>query len=247
MTEISKASGKLNVGGVFNQAFATLQAKTLFFVFTGLMFGIAHLALSRSGINGPDPSAISPGLVLVGILLLLVLGAITQILAARATEGPLGTNASLDFAPAVQAALPRLPNVILTTLAFAFLVGLGFVAFILPGIFILLVLCVALPACILEDLSPIAALKRSRELTRGNRWRLLGLVLLNGLILIGVGVVVSLPLGLASTLPGPAGGVFSIISSAVEGFVGVFIAVLYTHAFLDLRRLHEASAPAPLI
>ena len=247
MSEITMASGKLNVGGVFNQAFATLQAKPLFFVFTGLMFGIAHLALSRSGINGPDPSAISPGLVLVGILLLLVLGAITQILAARATEGPLGTNASLDFAPAVQAALPRLPNVILTTLAFLFLVFLGFVALILPGIVILLILCVALPACILEDLSPIAALKRSRELTRGNRWRLLGLVLLNGLILIGVGVVVTLPLGLASTLPGPAGGVFSVISSAVEGFVGVFIAVLYTHAFLDLRRLKSDSAAAPLI
>ncbi len=247
MSETSMTSGKLNVGGVFNQAFATLQAKPLFFVFTGLMFGIAHLALSRSGVNGPDPSAISPGLVLVGILLLVILGAITQILAARATEGPLGTSASLDFAPAVQAALPRLPNVILTTLAFLFLVFLGFVALILPGIVILLILCVALPACILEDLSPIAALKRSRELTRSNRWRLLGLVLLNGLILIGVGVVVSLPLGLASTLPGPAGGVFSIISSAVEGFVGVFIAVLYTHAFLDLRRLHEASAPAPLI
>ncbi|MCA3720881.1 glycerophosphoryl diester phosphodiesterase membrane domain-containing protein [Phenylobacterium sp.] len=247
MTEISMASGKLNVGGVFNQAFSTLKAKPLFFVFTGLMFGIAHLALSRSGINGPDPSAISPGLVLVGVLLLVVLGAISQTLAARATEGPLGTNASLDFAPAVQAALPRLPNVILTTLALLFLVLLGFVALILPGIVILLMLCVALPAFIPEDLSPIAALKRSRELTRGNRWRLLGLVLLNGLILIGVGVVVSLPLGLASTLPGPAGGVFSIISSAVEGFVGVFIAVLYTHAFLDLRRLHEASAPAPLI
>ena len=247
MTEISKASGKLNVGGVFNQAFATLKAKPLFFVFTGLMFGIAHLALSRSGINGPDPSAISPGLVLVGILLLLVLGAVAQILAARATEGPLGTNASLDFAPAVQAALPRLPNVILTTLAFAALTFLGLIAFILPGIFILLMLCVALPACILEGLSPIAALKRSRELTRGNRWSLLGLVLLNALILIGVGFVVSLPLGLASTLPGPGGVFFSLITSAVEGFVGVFIAVLYTHAFLDLRRLHEASAPAPLI
>jgi len=247
MSEITMASGKLNVGGVFNQAFATLQAKPLFFVFTGLMFGIAHLALSRSGINGPDPSAVSPGLILVGILLLVILGAITQILAARATEGPLGTNASLDFAPAVQAALPRLPNVILTTLAVLFLVFLGFVALILPGIVILVMLCVALPACILEDLSPIAALKRSRELTRGNRWRLLGLVLLNGLILIGVGVVVSLPLGLASTLPGPAGGVFSIISSAVEGLVGVFIAVLYTHAFLDLRRLNAAPALAPEI
>lgn len=247
MSEISMASGKLNVGGVFNQAFATLKAKRLFFVFTGLMFGIAHLALSRSGINGPHPSAISPGLILVGILLLVVLGAISQILAARATEGPLGNNASLDFAPAVQAALPTLMNVVLTTLAFAFLTFLGLIAFVLPGIFILLMLCVALPACILEGLSPIAALKRSRELTRGNRWPLLGLVVLNGLILIGVGLVVSLPLGLASTLPGPGGVFFSIITSAVDGVVGVFISVLYTHAFLDLRRLHEASAPAPLI
>lgn len=247
MTETSMMSGKLSVGGVFNQAFATLKAKPLFFVFTGLMLGIAHLALSRSGVNGPDPSDVSPGLALVGVLLLVVLGAISQVLAARATEGPLGTNASLDFAPAVQAALPRLPNVILTTLAIALLFGLGLIALILPGIFILLMLCVAVPACILEDLSPIAALKRSRDLTRGNRWRLLGLVLLIGLMLIGVAVVVSLPLGLASTLPGPAGGVFSIISSAVEGFVGVFMAVLYTHAFLDLRRCSEVRAAAPLV
>jgi hypothetical protein len=211
MTEISMAPARLNVGGVFNQAFETLRAKLLFFVFTGLMLGIGHLAMSRSGINGPDPSAISPGLLLVGILLLLVLGGLSQILCIRATEGPLGANASLDFAPAVQAALPMLVNVVLTTLACVFLTFLGLIALILPGIFILLILSVAVPACILEGHSPIAALKRSRDLTRGNRWPLLGLVLLNGLILIGVGIVVSLPLGLASTLPGLGGVFFSIV------------------------------------
>ena len=245
MTEISMAPARLNVGGVFNQAFETLRAKPLFFVFTGLMLGIAHLAMSRSGIDGPDPSAISPGLLLVGILLLLVLGGLSQILCSRATEGPLGANASLDFAPAVQAALPMLVNVVLTTLACVFLTFLGLIALILPGIFILLILSVAVPACILEGHSPIAALKRSRDLTRGNRWPLLGLVLLDGLILIGVGIVVSLPLGLASTLPGLGGVFFSIVSSAVEGFVGVFMAVLFTHAFLDLRRCNEDRALTP--
>jgi uncharacterized membrane protein len=135
-----------------------------------------------------------------------------------------------------------LVNVVLTTLACVFLTFLGLIALILPGIFILLILSVALPACILEGLSPIAALKRSRDLTRGNRWPLLGLVLLDGLILIGVGIVVSLPLGLASTLPGLGGIFFSIISSAVEGFVGVFMTILFTHAFLDLRRYNEDRA-----
>jgi hypothetical protein len=43
MSEFAVAPGKLNVGAVISQAFATLQSKLLFFVFTGLMVGLATL------------------------------------------------------------------------------------------------------------------------------------------------------------------------------------------------------------
>jgi hypothetical protein len=37
------------------------------------------------------------------------------------------------------------------------------------------------------------------------------------------------------------------VASAAEGLLLVFVAIVLTHTFLELRRLHEASAPAPLI
>ncbi|MFM8377251.1 MAG: hypothetical protein ACKN9P_14530, partial [Phenylobacterium sp.] len=84
-------------------------------------------------------------------------------------------------------------------------------------------------------------------LTRGNRWRILGLILISILVALGVGLVVSLPLDFASTVPGPGGFFFSVVSSAVEGLVAAFSSVLSTHAFLELRRLKGEAAPASLI
>lgn len=237
MSEINIAPGKLNVGAVFSQALATLQSKLLFFVFTGLMVGVASLV----GDNGGGP------LVLIGILLTLVVGAIGQILTVRATTGPLGADAGAEFVPAVQAALPKFIPVFLTSLLVQVLVSLGMFFLIVPGVFLAVMLLVSTIACILEDRSPLEALKRSRELTRGNRWRVLGLVLILALLFIGVGLLVAIPTAVAGIVPGIGALVGRVLASAAEGLLGVFVAIILTHAFLDLRRLNEASAPAPLV
>jgi hypothetical protein len=234
MSESAVAPGKLNVGAVFSQAFATLQSKLLFFVFTGLMVGLASLV----GTKGP--------LMLIGILLTLVVGAVAQILTVRATTGPLGVDAGTEFVPAVQAALPKFVPVLLTSLFVQILVGLGMIL-IVPGVFLAVMLLVSTIACILEDRSPVEALKRSRELTRGNRWRLLGLVLILFVLAMGVVLLVAIPSALAGIVPGIGALVGRVAASAAEGFLGVFVAIVLTHTFLELRRLHEASAPAPLI
>jgi len=233
MSEINIAPGKLNVGAVFSQALATLQSKLLFFVFTGLMVGVASLV----GDNGGGP------LVLIGILLTLVVGAIGQILTVRATTGPLGADAGAEFVPAVQAALPKFIPVFLTSLLVQVLVSLGMFFLIVPGVFLAVMLLVSTIACILEDRSPLEALKRSRELTRGNRWRVLGLVLILALLFIGVGLLVAIPTAVAGIVPGIGALVGRVLASAAEGLLGVFVAIILTHAFLDLRRLNEASAP----
>jgi hypothetical protein len=237
MSEINIAPGKLNVGAVFSQALATLQSKPLFFVFTGLMVGVASLV----GDDGGGP------LVLIGILLTLVVGAVAQILTVRATTGPLGVDAGAEFVPAVQAALPKFVPVFLTSLLVQVLVSLGMFFLIVPGVFLAVMLLVSTIACILEDRSPVEALKRSRELTRGNRWRVLGLVLILALLFIGVGLLVAIPTAAAGIVPGIGALVGRVLASAAEGLLGVFVAIILTHAFLELRRLNEASAPAPLV
>ena len=237
MSEINIAPGKLNVGAVFSQALATLQSKLLFFVFTGLMVGVASLV----GDDGGGP------LVLIGILLTLVVGAVAQILTVRATTGPLGADAGAEFVPAIQAALPKFVPVFLTSLLVQVLVSLGMFFLIVPGVFLAVMLLVSTIACILEDRSPVEALKRSRELTRGNRWRVLGLVLILALLVIGTGLLVAIPTAAAGIVPGIGALVGRVLASAAEGLLGVFVAIILTHAFLELRRLNEAPAPAPLV
>jgi uncharacterized membrane protein len=186
-------------------------------------------------------------LVLIGILLTLVVGAVAQILTVRATTGPLGADAGAEFVPAIQAALPKFVPVFLTSLLVQVLVSLGMVFLIVPGVFLAVMLLVSTVACILEDRSPVEALKRSRELTRGNRWRVLGLVLILALLVIGTGLLVAIPTAAAGIVPGIGALVGRVLASAAEGLLGVFVAIILTHAFLELRRLNEASAPAPLV
>lgn len=244
MSEINFAPGKLNVGGVLSQAFATLQSKLLFFVFTGLMLGVADLALAPAG-GGAGPGG--PG-VLIGILLSLAVGAIGQILVVRATASPLGADAGAEFVPAIQSALPKFLPVFLTALLVQLLVGLGSLFLVVPGVFLGVMLMVSTVACILEDRSPVEALKRSRELTRGNRWRVLGLVLIIFLLAVGLLLLVAIPTAAAGLVPGVGPLVARLASAAAAGLFGVFVAILLTHAFLDLRRLKgDAAEPAPLV
>jgi len=67
----------------------------------------------------------------------------------------------------------------LVGLAFAsFLTSLGFVLLVVPGFILSTIWFVALPACIVERVGPWTSLRRSLQLTKGHRWRILGLVLL---------------------------------------------------------------------
>ncbi|MFM1959965.1 MAG: hypothetical protein RL588_1482 [Pseudomonadota bacterium] len=245
MSEINIAPGKLNVGAVFSQALATLQSKPLFFVFTGLLMGLGSLATPDTDL-GSDASVFG-GLMIFGVLLTVFLSLVGQVLVARAVSGEIGTDAGADFVPAIQAALPRLLPLLLTGILCSIITVLGLIALVVPGVILALMLSLSGYACILEGRSPVEALKRSRELTRGNRWRLLGLFILAGIAMLGAGLLVFIPAGLISLVPGLGDLVSRVILSAGEGLVTVFGLVLGTHAFLDLRRLKEASEPAPLV
>jgi uncharacterized membrane protein len=77
--------------------------------------------------------------------------------------------------PSIGVGLARILPIIGLSVVQAAGVLLGFALFVIPGIIVALAWSVALPVCVVEKLGPIASLRRSAALTKGHRWKLLGI------------------------------------------------------------------------
>jgi hypothetical protein len=130
----------------------------------------------------------------------------------------------------LQAALVLLPGYFLASLMQSFIFSLGFLLFILPGIYAAGRLCLIAPVAAAERVSnPVGMLRRSLELTRGNGWRiialfivLLGIVLLVGIVvqtLLGVAITLVLPQAVADIITSILGGVFETVMAVVSALV----------------------------
>jgi hypothetical protein len=110
-------------------------------------------------------------------------------------------------------------------------VGLGFVAFIVPGVLLSIRWALAAPIVMLEGLGARAAMKRSRELVSGHRWAVL-CVLLNVWLRIGIGwLVVTKVLQQLALFPG-SGLIVYWLAAALAGalvtpYAGHALSVVY--------------------
>lgn len=111
---------------------------------------------------------------------------------------------------------------------FLFTLGatLGFLLLIIPGIILMTMWYVAVPACVLERTGPVRSLGRSRELTKGYRWKVFGLILLVYVISILGNALAAL---IAHTAAGMWGQVLAqlVWQGIAAGFGSVLIAVVY--------------------
>src|SRR5262249_45100026 len=78
----------------------------------------------------------------------------------------------------------------------------------------------AAPVCVVEKLSPLESLKRSAELTQGNRWKIFGFYV----VLMIVGAVIG----------GVIGGLSAVILPAVIGAVILFLFTAIWSAFVSV-------------
>ena len=120
---------------------------------------------------------------------------------------------------------------------------LGFLLCIVPGIWLQGIWAVAVPALLVEDLGPIAALRRSAALVRGGFWRVLGAILLGSLLASLLQGVLTAPV-LALQLTGTSFLVTSLLLGVVQ-LVGValttpYVAALTAVVYVDLRVRKEA-------
>jgi hypothetical protein len=124
-------------------------------------------------------------------------------------------------------ALAHAPGALIGLLA-----GVGAIAAIVLTIWFSIMFRMAGPAVVLEREGPAQALARSWRLVRGSFWRVLGITLLAGLIVLVIAAVLQIPFGLLaatagagnSLLPSTGGNVASILISAVGGVVAGAVA-----------------------
>lgn len=114
---------------------------------------------------------------------------------------------------------------ILTMLAFA----VGFLLLVVPAVIVLTAFYLANAVAVLERRSVIASLRRSAQLTRGSRLRVLGVSLIPGVPLLGASLLRGLhPPTVAGTL------LWTVVSFALGLFMSVTPAVVYAR-LLTLR------------
>ena len=85
--------------------------------------------------------------------------------------------------------------VVIVSILVGLLVGVGFLLLVVPGIIAIAVCAVAIPAAVVEKPGLIGALERSKELTKGYRWRILGVFLLYAIIVFVASAVMNLAIG----------------------------------------------------
>lgn len=177
--ESGRRSNLLPVGDLFSQtmdvyaenvgAFTLLTAITLIPILAALY---AFAILARQ-------PGLSARVLLLSVLgPVLIAGALSPASSAAVTFGVVrqlgGRPASLG--ECLRGGLAGLLPALAAAIATGLLVLLGSVLFYFPGLFLGVVLFVATPAAVVERVGPLRALERSRELTRGARWPIFGLV-----------------------------------------------------------------------
>jgi hypothetical protein len=133
--------------------------------------------------------------------------------------------------------LPVLGALLLTW----FFTLLGFIALIIPGIYVAVRLWVVAPSVVVENRRGMDAIRRSWGLVKDNWWRILGITIVVGIIAGVAGAILSVPGTLIadSTGSGPIALVGQIFGDAITYS---FQALTATLIFFDLRARKEGPA-----
>jgi hypothetical protein len=185
---------RLDVGGVLGRTFQAWAANLVPFSLVGLVAYIPVLLLI--GLLGSTDS-FNAG---TERLVELVTNFFTLILTGAVSYGVFrhlhGERA--DTGEVLRTGLSKFGSVWLTGLfvGLAFLVGLCLL--VIPGIVLLVRYWVAVPVAVIESPGASASLRRSEELTDGNRWHVFAIAIIMGFIVIVAAGLLGLGVGLAS-------------------------------------------------
>jgi glycerophosphoryl diester phosphodiesterase family protein len=230
---VAAAPSRLKVRAVIGDAARLYRRQWRHLIPSALVvtLGAAMFALVLEVIVGGTAGSIGTAFVAIFTLFFLPL----WLQALDLHERVVASEDDASFRAAVVGVRGRLPALTGAILLIAFLETLGFLLLLVPGFILAVRWSLTMPAMIIEGLGVRAGMRRSRELVRGNGWRVLGTILLNGLIL-GIPVIV-LTLGFAAFMSLDYAEFFRTIT--VESLLAPFGALVLTS-------LYDALAPGDL-
>jgi hypothetical protein len=191
-----------------------------------LVVRVALAARTENGVIQPR----SFGVVLLGVLVAAAIGIIiTAILQAALLRGTAEATIGdpVDVRTSYQWGLSRFGSVLLVSILVGLSVAIGFILLIIPGIILLVMFSVSVPAVVVEGARGTDAMRRSWELVKGHFWHVLGVVLVTAII---TGVIGSLigAIGGKTVI----GALFDIIARVLTAPFTALVTVLL---YLDLR------------
>jgi hypothetical protein len=235
MTDISLpasrfAEREFRVGDAMNKAIQILSRNVLPF---SIVTGIAALPSVLVFQTNHELETVGAVVwMLVGMLLALVLSGLSQAVVLNAAFEDM-RGRPVDMMASFRVGCGRFPAVIGVTMLAGLLTGLAAIALIFPAFMVMTMLYVATPACVVERVGPIASLSRSATLTKGSRWRVLGMLAVVGIIGgIGTGMVEGLAYGVGPTIA-------PVIKVIWQALVGAYSAILVVVTYHDMRVAKE--------
>lgn len=224
---------KLDVGGTLSQAFSIYGSQA------GVLIPLALvLFLVVAVVNG----------IAAGSVVLLPIGLAVSIIAATLYTGMVVTLVSdvqdgrrdSSVGDLVNSAAPVILPLIGAGLLAGIGIGIGFLLFVIPGLFLMTIWAVIAPAIVLERVGVFQAFGRSRELVRGDGWRVFGVIVSVVIIVFVVRAILgAIAVGIDDSTV--ARIIFDWIGSSLTApITAIVAAVIYFH----LKGVKEGGAPA---
>jgi hypothetical protein len=254
-TTYAAAGPEMTVGGVLARAFSALGRAPALMFGTSFLLGALPYALLELGMRNWNPTANGTSVTTIltigagAALVWLLLYALAQAIMTRATVTTLeghDVSAGTLVGAGLAVLLPLLGLTILSWLG----IWAACLLLIVPGLMLATAWAVAQPALIVERRGVFAAFGRSLELTRGARWRILGLWVVIMVVYLVAGAAVGLvDLGVNGTepTPGTRTSMLSIVAGAALQTVLVAVwAAINATLYLDLRIWKDGPAGGQL-
>lgn len=243
--------GRFDLGRVIGRTFSTIKGNWVaFFVAAALFVGIpsALMAYGQVEIATGDPSAASVLVMILGWALYLIGAYVVQGMVVKGAINSFNdkkTSFGDALSAGVKVFLPLLGLAIVAGIA----TGFAYILLIVPGVMLTIIWSVSAPAVVAEKRGIFEAMQRSRDLTRGYRWHIFGLLVIYLVLSMIVGMLVGgVNVAAGGTFSGDApSSIVNMISNALTNTLTSVVASAGVAAlYYELRAIKEGAGPEQL-
>lgn len=220
------------VGRVFDRATAVYTRNFLTFTLVTLIAAVPALLLTGGTMANPYQNQ-GWLLALFAILLTVMLSLLSQAILVYASFQDM-RGRQVNLSESLNVSLSRLVPILGLTILEGICIMIGFMLLIVPGLILITMWFVAVPACIVERTGPWQSMVRSGQLSKGHRLKIFGIILLLYIVSAVVGYIVTIVFGAVG------GTLFATIATLLwNGVWGAYFAIFVVVTYYELRAVKE--------